>query len=83
MRLAEPARFDEAKGLLASIGSTDRGPLVGTLEVKVDDGAHALVAVVRALDGAGIEPLELGLREPTLDDVFLQLTGRATTEEAV
>ena len=81
VRLVDPSRFDEAKSLLADVGPTDRGPLGDTLEVKVDDGAKALVAVVRLLDAAGIHPLELGVREPTLDDVFLQLTGRATSED--
>jgi len=31
--------------------------------------------VVRALDGAGLRATSLGVREPSLDDVFLNLTG--------
>jgi hypothetical protein len=34
-----------------------------------------MLEAVRALDGAGIEPATMVLREPTLDDVFLTLTG--------
>jgi hypothetical protein len=37
--------------------------------------------VVRRLDAAGIAVAELGLKQPTLDDVFLALTGH-TAEEA-
>ena len=46
------------------------------LRVSVSDGARALIAAVRALDAVGIEPATAAVREPTLDDVFLALTGR-------
>ena len=45
-----------------------------TLTAPVDS-SRALAVVVRALDEAGIEADELGLHEPTLDDVYLTLTG--------
>jgi ABC-2 type transport system ATP-binding protein len=49
----------------------------------VEGGARLLAAVVRDLDAAGVEVDDLGLHRPTLDDVFLALTGRAaeSTEE--
>jgi ABC-2 type transport system ATP-binding protein len=50
------------------------------LSIAVDGGATALVQVVRALSDAGIEIDDIGLHRPTLDDVFLSLTGHATTE---
>jgi ABC-2 type transport system ATP-binding protein len=80
--LAERHQLDQAKGVLAAIGPVelldDR-----RLGVSVDDGSRASVQVVRALDNAGLEPERLTVREPTLDDVFLKLTGRpaAETEE--
>ena len=40
-------------------------------------GAAALTQVVRELDEAGIRIDDIGLRRPTLDDVFLSLTGHA------
>ena len=46
------------------------------LRVSVSDGTRALIAAVRALDGVGIEPATAAVREPSLDDVFLALTGR-------
>ena len=41
-----------------------------------------LVAVVRVLDENGIVPDDIGLRNPTLDDVFLALTGEPTDADA-
>lgn len=58
---------------LAVVDKVDRGPKA--LLVSVSDGAAAVAPVVVALDGAGISVGELTLRTPTLDDVFLELTG--------
>ncbi len=46
------------------------------------DGATVLAAVVRDLDAAGIGIADLTLRRPTLDDVFLTLTGHAAEDAA-
>ncbi|TDU91424.1 ABC-2 type transport system ATP-binding protein [Kribbella voronezhensis] len=43
-------------------------------------GSTALVAAIRTLDGAGVRIADVGLRRPTLDDVFLSLTGHAAEE---
>jgi ABC-2 type transport system ATP-binding protein len=45
------------------------------------NGSEALIRAVRSLDGAGVETSGLGLRRPSLDDVFLALTGHAAEEE--
>jgi ABC-2 type transport system ATP-binding protein len=45
------------------------------------NGSEALIQAVRALDAAGVETRGLGLRRPSLDDVFLALTGHAAEEE--
>ncbi|MEU0687224.1 ATP-binding cassette domain-containing protein [Streptomyces uncialis] len=47
------------------------------LTVPVDGGAKLLAEVIRELDSRGIEIDDIGLRRPTLDDVFLSLTGHA------
>ena len=47
-----------------------------TVRLKSHDGAHALMDVLRAFDADGLEPATLTVREPSLDDVFLRLTGR-------
>jgi ABC-2 type transport system ATP-binding protein len=55
------------------------------VRVSVADGPRAMLEAVRVLDAERLEPLTMALREPTLDDVFLALTGRAvdTEQEAV
>ncbi len=45
------------------------------------DRVGALTEAVRQLDAADIELADIEVRRPTLDDVFLQLTGHAATEE--
>jgi ABC-2 type transport system ATP-binding protein len=47
-----------------------------TLRISSDQGARLLIDVLRTLDGDGLEPDTLTVREPSLDDVFLTLTGR-------
>jgi len=44
-------------------------------------GSDALIEAVRALDGAGVVTRGLALRRPSLDDVFLALTGHAAEED--
>ncbi|GLZ41739.1 ABC transporter ATP-binding protein [Actinokineospora sp. NBRC 105648] len=47
-----------------------------TVEFRVPRGDDALPELLRALDGAGIGTTSLRVQQPTLDDVFLTLTGR-------
>ncbi len=51
------------------------------LTVPISGGAPVLTAALRALDSAGIAVTDVGLRRPTLDDVFLTLTGHRTEEK--
>jgi len=51
------------------------------LTVPVSGGASVLVEAVRRLDDAGVGLHDVGLRRPTLDDVFLSLTGRTAEGE--
>ncbi|HSP39346.1 MAG TPA: ATP-binding cassette domain-containing protein [Frankiaceae bacterium] len=54
----------------------------GQVSVRVGSGgSEALVDAVRRLDAAGVETNGLSLRRPSLDDVFLSLTGHAAAEE--
>ena len=50
------------------------------VSVPVATGAKALMEALRRIDEQGIEVHDVALRRPTLDDVFLTLTGRATEE---
>ena len=51
------------------------------LTVPAHGGAQTLVQVVRDFDEAGIHIDDIALRRPTLDDVFLALTGHVSVEE--
>lgn len=51
------------------------------ITVPVSGGAKVLADVIRELDSRSIEIDDIGLRRPTLDDVFLSLTGHATAIE--
>jgi ABC-2 type transport system ATP-binding protein len=52
------------------------------LTVPVTGGAKLLAEVIRELDIRGVEIDDIGLRRPTLDDVFISLTGHAAEAEA-
>ncbi|MFJ9023989.1 ATP-binding cassette domain-containing protein [Streptomyces sp. NPDC102259] len=52
------------------------------LTVPVTGGAKLLAEVIRELDTRGIEIDDIGLRRPTLDDVFLSLTGHVAETKA-
>ena len=77
VRLADAAAAPRAVAALAEMSdeppATD-GALV-TLTVRTRTGA--IVQAVRRLDDAGVDVDDLALRRPTLDDVFLALTGHA------
>ena len=63
---------------LATVGSVSTDTT--RLYVSVSNGAKAMLETVRILDSAHLEPTSMALREPTLDDVFLALTGHAAEE---
>jgi ABC-2 type transport system ATP-binding protein len=63
-------------------GPVHADPELGRLTLPVAGGAALLPAIVRRLDEAGAHLADLALRRPTLDEVFLALTGAATTHDA-
>jgi ABC-2 type transport system ATP-binding protein len=52
------------------------------VRIPTTGGTSQLIAVGRKLEEAGIELDDLGIRRPSLDDVFLALTGAPTKEDA-
>jgi daunorubicin resistance ABC transporter ATP-binding subunit len=77
VRLAEAATARKASGRLHRVGPVEVMDDGYTVAVKVTDSGRSVMSVVRALDQDGIEPESVFVHEPTLDDVFLQLTGSA------
>jgi ABC-2 type transport system ATP-binding protein len=81
IHLCDDGRGDEAVAALASIAS-DRPFLEdGSVRVPVTERRGSIAEVVRRLDTAGIAIDDISVTTPTLDDVFLNLTGRATEPE--
>src|ERR1700722_12117321 len=54
----------------------------GALRLTVEHGEEALPVLLRTLDGAGITMSAISLSRPTLDDVFLTLTGRSLRDDS-
>jgi ABC-2 type transport system ATP-binding protein len=77
--------LDSTASLFADIGGGK--PLVdkteGRVRVAIGQavGVEVLLAAVRKIDEAGIRVDDIGLHRPSLDDVFLSLTGRSTAQE--
>ncbi|MDA8034909.1 MAG: ATP-binding cassette domain-containing protein [Actinomycetota bacterium] len=76
---------DEAGAIQAEhiLGAAGYGPEREGSIVRVSsaEGSGALVAVLRALEGTAPDPASVAVHEPTLDDVFLALTGHAASAE--
>ncbi len=80
--IADPARLAEAAGIVEPLGV---GPAVvdehrRSILVPVSGGTGVLVDALRRLDTAQISLDDVGVRRPTLDDVFLSLTGKPAEE---
>ncbi|WP_139979591.1 ATP-binding cassette domain-containing protein [Nocardioides litoris] len=74
--VAEAHEVDTATRLLAGVAMGEVQRDERTLTATVDDGQAALARLLADLRDQPVTVLEVGLRRPTLDDVFLALTGR-------
>jgi ABC-2 type transport system ATP-binding protein len=78
------SRIGDAVTAIAKIGDGEphADAETGVVSIGVGGrGSDALVDAVRGLDAAGVETHDLALRRPSLDDVFLALTGHAAEDE--
>ncbi|KDQ69186.1 daunorubicin resistance protein DrrA family ABC transporter ATP-binding protein [Streptomyces halstedii] len=75
-------QIESARSVLAAYGTGEIAVTAHTrkLTVPVTGGARLLAEVIRDLDGRGVEIDDIGLRRPTLDDVFISLTGHAAEQ---
>jgi ABC-2 type transport system ATP-binding protein len=75
-------RIDDARRILGEIGvgAATLDEHTRRVTVPSDGGAKRLATVIREFDEAGIAIDDIGLRRPTLDDVFLSLTGHVAEE---
>ena len=75
---AEPGSVEAVVREAVGVRKLHRGD--GGLNITVDKGAVAVAPILRALDAAAIEVEGVAVSRPTLDDVFLTLTGRSLRE---
>ncbi|MGH9119052.1 MAG: ATP-binding cassette domain-containing protein [Acidimicrobiales bacterium] len=77
--VVDPSRLDEAGRILAGITGVTPNvePAARSVVAPTGEGVGALVVVANALKEASIAVDDLSLRQPTLDEVFLTLTGSA------
>ena len=83
LRVADRSRAPDAAGAVLGLGPGGGNVDNNTGEINVPvgtDGTAILTEAVRRLDDQGIRLADVGLRRPTLDDVFLALTGHAAEE---
>jgi ABC-2 type transport system ATP-binding protein len=80
VRVASEAVARDALRPLAEIGPVELVNDGSTIAVSVPDNGPAVMAVVRLLDRQRVDVIEVAVRQPTLDDVFLQLTGQTAAD---
>jgi ABC-2 type transport system ATP-binding protein len=80
--LANEAEIAMAKALLVETGARDVSAVDKGLRVTVDRGEHDALPLMRKLDEIGVKVASLHIAHPSLDDVFLTLTGRSLRDEA-
>lgn len=74
-----------AKEIVSKVSGANVNVDEGLRQVSapVTTGSKALIEAARELDDRGIHPLDIGLKRPSLDDVFIALTGHLAEEPKV
>ena len=82
LRLADPAHQAQARTVLSTLpGADEPTGEDAVVQVHVTDGGAALPHLLRELDARAITLDGVEVRRPTLDDVFLAMTGRSLRDE--
>ena len=88
LHTVDVATMERAASVLGALGSGEptgdpaTDPATRRCSLPAPGGAKLLPLVVRALDDAGVVVEDISLRRPTLDEVFLALTGRTAAKES-
>src|SRR5512133_705604 len=82
MGMGDGARAIRAEDLLTSTLAVRPERDGATVRLTSDSGSRVLIEVLRSLDDHDLAPATLAVREPSLDDVFLALTGRHAEGDA-
>lgn len=80
--LESEASIEVAQRVLARFSVGDVYVEDRTVTAPISGGAQTLTDALRSLDSEGVRLRDVGLRRPTLDDVFLSLTGHAAESES-
>jgi len=80
-----PRHAADLAAVAEALGRAEGGPprideATSRVTVAAEAELQQLIAVVRSLDGAGVEIDEVAVRQPTLDEVFLALTGHPVAD---
>jgi ABC-2 type transport system ATP-binding protein len=76
--LANSELARQAAGILDGVGAKTPTVIGNMVELPVDEGPRVAMEVLRLLDHHAVVPTTFRIREPSLDDVFLALTGKRT-----
>ena len=79
----ESADIAKTQEIVSRISTSAIHTDVRTISAPVTTGSIALMDALRSLDEAKIHPLDISLKRPSLDDVFLSLTGHVAEDEVV
>jgi len=79
-------RRDDMRAVADALRRMDHGEVqideaTRRVSVGVEQGGERLMAALRSVEAAGIEVEDVALRQPTLDEVFLGLTGTPLEDE--
>ena len=75
MEFSDPDRAERAATLLPRVPDAHPEREGRTVRISSEDGSRLLMEALRLLDAEDLAPAKLNVREPSLDDVFLALTG--------